>query len=58
MRLYEKHENYHGFPGMLDSIDCMHWEWAKCPNAFKAQFERGDHKHPTIMLEAVASQDL
>lgn len=47
-----------GFPGMLGSIDCMHWEWKNCPVTLKGQFFHGDHGKPTIMLEAVASQDL
>jgi hypothetical protein len=46
-----------GFPGMLGSIDCMHWEWEKCPTALYDQY-RGHHKKPTIILEAVASADL
>ena len=50
--------NQRGFLGMLGSIDCMHWEWKNCPMAWHRQFARGDHKTPTIMLEAVASQDL
>ncbi|XP_071739670.1 uncharacterized protein [Rutidosis leptorrhynchoides] len=56
-RLYQKHEELHGFPGMLGSIDCMHWAWGKCPNVWKGHFTRGDHGYPTIMLEAVASCD-
>uniref|UniRef100_A0A0A9BQ78 Uncharacterized protein n=1 Tax=Arundo donax TaxID=35708 RepID=A0A0A9BQ78_ARUDO len=51
-------EVHHGFPGMLSSLDCMHWEWQNCPVAWKGQFIRGDHGVPTIMLEAVASADL
>ncbi|CAA7039289.1 unnamed protein product [Microthlaspi erraticum] len=46
-----------GFPGMIGSIDCMHWEWKNCPTAWKGQYSRGFAK-PTIALEAVASHDL
>ncbi|XP_058725464.1 uncharacterized protein LOC131596738 [Vicia villosa] len=47
-----------GFPSMLGSMDCMHWEWKNCPIAWKGQFFRGDHGKSTIMLKAVASQYL
>ncbi|XP_071699219.1 protein ALP1-like [Rutidosis leptorrhynchoides] len=56
-RLYEAHEDIHGLPRMMGSINCMHWAWGRCPVAWKGQFTRGDHKVPTIMLEAVASYD-
>ncbi|GKA24861.1 ALP1-like protein isoform X1 [Tanacetum coccineum] len=56
--VYELHERKHGLPGMLGSIDCMHWEWTKCPKALHGQFKRRDKKYPTIMLEAIADQQL
>ncbi|XP_022557024.2 uncharacterized protein LOC106397609 isoform X1 [Brassica napus] len=55
-RLLAKGEG-RGFPGMVGSIDCMHWEWKNCPTAWKGMYSRGTDK-PTIVLEAVASYDL
>ena len=46
-----------GFPGMLGSIDCMHWKWKNCPIAWKSQYS-GHICEPTIVLETVASFDL
>lgn len=46
-----------GFPGMLGSIDCMHWTWKNCPTAWHGQYT-GKEKQPTIVLEAVASKNL
>ncbi|CAN6351784.1 unnamed protein product [Urochloa humidicola] len=55
-RLLQEGES-RGFPGMLGSIDCMHWEWRNCPAAWKGMFT-GRAKRPTMILEAVASRDL
>ena len=57
-QLYAAHQAKHGFPGMLGSIDCTHWVWENCPNAWRGQFTRGDHGVPTVILEPVVSQDL
>nr|GEU36558.1 probable trehalase [Tanacetum cinerariifolium] len=58
-KLYAYHNEKHGFPGMLGSIDCTNWPWANFPVAFKAQFSRGDHRpDPFILLEVIASNDL
>jgi hypothetical protein len=46
-----------GFPGMLGSVDCMHWTWKNCPTAWHGQFQ-GRSKKPTVILEAVASDDM
>lgn len=46
-----------GFPGMLGSIDCMHWTWKNCPVAHAGQYQ-GKEGKPTMVLEAVASQNL
>ncbi|CAM8922567.1 unnamed protein product [Rhodiola kirilowii] len=46
-----------GFPGMIGSIDCMHWEWKNCPVAWKAQYQ-GRAGVATLVLEAVADRDL
>ena len=45
-----------GLPGMLLSLDCMHWPWKNCPIAWKGQFQ-GRKDTPSITLEAAASYD-
>ncbi|KAL0844407.1 hypothetical protein Bca101_017653 [Brassica carinata] len=41
-----------GFPGMIGSIDCMHWEWKNCPTAWAGQYTRGSRK-PTIVSDGI-----
>ncbi|KAM2710264.1 hypothetical protein EV2_047843 [Malus domestica] len=54
-RLLKKGE-MRGFPGMIGSIDCMHWTWKNCPSAWQSAY--GDRKgSKSIILEAVASFD-
>ncbi|GJR87816.1 Toll/interleukin-1 receptor domain-containing protein, partial [Tanacetum coccineum] len=57
-KTYQLYEQKHGIPGMLGSIDCMHWDWRNYPKSLHGQFKRRDHKYPIIMLEAVADQRL
>ncbi|KAG2208078.1 hypothetical protein INT47_010440 [Mucor saturninus] len=52
-RLLEENKK-RGFPGMLGSLDCMHWAWKNCPTAYHGQYT-GKEKKPTMILEAVSS---
>ncbi|GKD84892.1 WAT1-related protein isoform X1 [Tanacetum coccineum] len=56
-KLYAFHENKHGFPGMIGSIDCTKWSWAQCPS-ISAQFSRVIRVRAIHLLERFASQDL
>ncbi|CAL2270616.1 unnamed protein product [Prunus armeniaca] len=54
-RLLQKAEA-RGFPGMIGSIDCMHWQWKNCPTALQGDY--GNRKgQKSIILEALAGFD-
>ena len=44
--------NQRSFPGMLGSLDYMHWAWNNCPAAYHGMYTGHVHR-PTIVLEAV-----
>ncbi|GKB29215.1 transcription elongation factor SPT6 [Tanacetum coccineum] len=49
-KLYTAHNNIYGFPGMLGSIDCMHWEWRNYLKAWHGQFGRAGANNDLIVL--------
>ncbi|XP_051134171.1 uncharacterized protein LOC127253565 [Andrographis paniculata] len=44
-----------GFPGMIGSLDCMHWQWDACPVAWRGQYN-GRYGYLTLILEVASSQ--
>ncbi|CAI0380784.1 unnamed protein product [Linum tenue] len=54
LRILLHRASQRGFPGMIGSIDCMHWEWSNCPTSWTGQY-LGHNLKPTIILEAVPS---
>ncbi|XP_026419073.1 uncharacterized protein LOC113314966 isoform X2 [Papaver somniferum] len=53
-----KEAEIRGFPGMIGSLDYMHWHWENCPTAWHGTHTNGFKRVPTLILEAVASQNL
>ncbi|KAI5324258.1 hypothetical protein L3X38_033331 [Prunus dulcis] len=51
-RLLQKVET-RGFPGMIGSIDCIHWQWKNCQTALQCDYENRKCQ-TSIILEAVA----
>ena len=54
-RLMEMNEK-RGWPGMLGSLDCMHWRRKNCPKVWHGMY-CDKSRDAIIVLEAVASQD-
>ncbi|XP_023755969.1 uncharacterized protein LOC111904432 [Lactuca sativa] len=50
--LYAAHEERHGVPGMIGSIECMSWKWKNCQVAWEGQYASGHHGSPSLVLEA------
>jgi hypothetical protein len=56
-KLIAKHERL-GWPGLLGSLDCSHWAWAKCPKSWQGDFKKGSLESPTIVYECACDADL
>ena len=46
-----------GFPGMMGSIDCTHWQWKMCPISWQGMYQDRNRKR-SIVAEAIAGHDM
>ena len=46
-----------GWPGLIGSLDCMHWRWLMCPVAWQGSYS-GKESGATLVLEAVCDRKL
>ena len=51
------HEDVHGIPWMLGSLDCMPVHWKNCPIAYQGAYQ-GKEKFSTLVLEAITDYNL
>ncbi len=48
----------HGVDGLAGALDCMYYDWLKCPKAWQGVYKRGDQKYPLLVLEAMCDYNL
>ena len=47
-----------GWPGLLGSLDCSHWNWAKCPKSLQGEHKKGSKEMPTVVYECACDYQL
>ena len=55
--LIKMHERI-GWPGLLGSLDCSHWQWAKCPKSLHGEYKKGSKEMPTVVYECACDYQL
>ncbi|XP_047948795.1 uncharacterized protein LOC125194579 [Salvia hispanica] len=56
-RLLDMHGAVRSFSGMMDSTDCMHWEWKNCPVAWKGHFTTGSNNDINVLQSSPIFND-
>jgi hypothetical protein len=55
--LCKTHEKI-GWPGLLGSLDCSHWQWSKCPKSLQGEYKKGSKEKPTVVYECACDYQL